>query len=297
MIITRLAGGLGNQLFQYAVARHLAEIHGAELKIDIQGLEDFKNHECPLWYHKYVLEPFNIHQSFASSEEVKTLTRRSIAYRLKNRMAGRKGVAARTHIIGKKHFVFEPGILELSDNVYLNGYWQSERYFLAIEDIIRSELSIKNSQEGRNKDLSEEIASCESVSLHIRWGYTVTDEEHMYANLYDSGYYERCIGRMAERVTNAHFFVFSDNPKWVRENFILPYTVTFVDHNGRDKGYEDMRLMSQCKHHIIANSSFSWWGAWLNPRRDKLVFAPKVWLTTEKWGIVEDLIPAGWHEV
>lgn len=307
MIITRIIGGLGNQLFQYAAARHLAEIHKTTLKLDITGLEDHRLHwynkyrlspyyKSPLWYHKYHLGNFNIQESFASPEEVKALTKRSIGYRLKNRMASRKAVSTPTHIIEKRDFVFDPQILDLPDNVYLSGYWQNEKYFVDIEDIIRREFTVKRVQEGKDKELAHQIVSCESVSIHARWGYEVTDKNRIYARCYDTDYYLRCVERMGKALTNPYFFVFSDNLEWVRENLRLTYPATFVEHNDKDRGYEDLRLMSQCKHNIIANSTFSWWGAWLNKNLDKIVLAPKKWLRS---GHIDtsDLIPDSWIQL
>jgi hypothetical protein len=308
MIVTRLVGGLGNQLFQYAVGRHLAKIHGTTLKLDVTGLEDYRPrwynkyrlssyYKSTLWYHKYALGNFNIQENFASPEEVKALTKRSIAYRLKNRMAGKKGVSAPTLIIEKRGFVFDPQILGLPDNVYLSGYWQNEKYFVDIEDIIRREFTIKRVQEGKDKELAHQIASCESVSLHVRWGYEVTDKDRLYARCYDTDYYLRCVERIGKTLTTPCFFIFSDNPEWARENLRLTYPFTFVEHNWRDKAHEDLRLMSQCRHHIIANSSLSWWGAWLNPNKDKIIFAPKAWFASTELFTVQDLIPGAWNKM
>jgi hypothetical protein len=109
----------------------------------------------------------------------------------------------------------------------------------------------------------------------------------------DVDYYDRCVKRLTERVKDPHFFVFSDDPQWSRDNLKLEYPAVYVDHNDMEHGHEDLRLMSQCKHNIIANSTFSWWGAWLNNNRDKVVFAPKKWFVRANKNS-DDIVPLNW---
>lgn len=291
MIITRLIGGLGNQLFQYAVALHLAEIHKTELKIDISEFETYKLHKYSLW-------PFNIQEHFASPEEVAAFTRKhGIMGHIMTRALGRPPKLATRHIKEKDSFYFDPEILNLPDGVYLDGYWPSGKYFADIEDIIRQEFTVNLPQTNKNKELAELIASCEGVSIHIRRGDFVSDprtsEIHGNCSL---DYYLRCIEIMSKCVKNPHFFGFSDEPGWARANLKLTYPTTIVDHNGVDKNYEDLRLMSQCKYNIIANSTFSWWGAWLNKNPDKIVIAPKKWRKSENHDR-KDLIPDKWIRI
>ena len=267
MIISKIIGGLGNQCFQYAAGRYLAEIHHAEFKIDIS---EFKNY-IP---HAFSLNHFNIVEKFATPEEI-----------------------AVSRYVKERHFHFDPEILHLPDGVYLHGYWQSEKYFTRISEMIRQELSVKSPLSGRDAEIAEEIVSGESVSVHIRRGDYVAKE---YTELFDPcnlEYYSASIKQLSRFVKRPHFFVFTDDKVWVRENFHLSYPITFVDHNGPDKNYEDMRLMSLCKHNIIANSSFSWWGAWLNKNPDKMVFAPKKWFNEIARNSSKDLIPDLWVKV
>ncbi len=265
MIIIRLIGGLGNQCFQYAVGRHLSEIHHSELKIDISEFESYK-------LHAYSLNHFNIKENFATPSEV----------------AGLKHLK-------EKHFHFDPEVLRLSDGIYLHGYWQSEKYFMGIAEIIRQELTVKTPLSGKNKEIAEQISSCVSVSVHIR---RVDYLPNTYAEqLFEPcslDYYLNAVKHIANIVGKPHFFVFTDDKTWVRENFRLPYPITFVDHNGADKNYEDMRLMSLCSHNVIANSSFSWWGTWLNKNSGKMVFAPNQWFTDKARSSPRDLIPDSW---
>ena len=267
MIIAKIIGGLGNQCFQYAAGRHLAEIHRTEFKMDISEFENY----IP---HAFSLNHFNIIEHYASAEEM-----------------------AELKYVKEKHFHFDPEILHLPDGIYLHGYWQCEKYFAGISEIIRHELSVKSPLSGRDAEMAEQIASCESVSAHIRRADYVTKT---YTELFDPcglDYYSASIEQLCRVVKKPHFFVFTDDKAWVRANFKLPYPITFVDHNGHDKNYEDMRLMSRCKHNIIANSTFSWWGAWLNKNPRKMVFAPKKWFTEIARSSSKDLIPDSWIKV
>ena len=290
MVVTKLIGGLGNQMFQYAAGRRLAHVLGVELKLDITGFE----HYPP---RKYYLENFNIKENFASLKEIRALTKRPIVERVLSRTLRRPPRTASTYIREKLSFHFDPDILSLPNGVYLDGYWQSEKYFADIAGIIRREFTVKTPQKERDKELAELTASCDSVSLHIRRGdYVSNARTNQILGTCDRDYYFRCVEYLAQPVKNPHLFVFSDDSEGARENLKLSYPMTLVDHNGADKNYEDLRLMSQCKHHIIANSTFSWWGAWLAQRRDKIVFAPKSWHTCEKFD-TSDLIPDKWTRI
>lgn len=286
MIIVRLIGGLGNQLFQYAVGRRLAHVLGTELKLDITGFETYKK-------RKYYLRPFNIQENFASSAEIAALVPKG---RLERALA-KRWQKKWPKYIQQRYFHFDPDILNLSDGVYLDGYWQSEKYFADIAGIIHREFTVKTPQTGKDKELAEITAATESVSLSIRRGdYVSSPDMNQFHGVCDLDYYSRCVEHITQTVKNPHFFIFGDDPQWARNNLKLPYPSTLVDHNGPDKGYEDLRLISQCKHNIIANSSFSWWGAWLNPRNEKIVIAPKQWFgeKVQDSRKMDDLLPATW---
>lgn len=294
MIIVRLIGGLGNQFFQYAVGRYLAEKHNTDLKIDILGFETYK-------LHKYSLFPFNIKEDVATAEEVSVFTQHKQGFinGVFTKLFCRSARSPSSHV-QEKHFHFDHEILNLSDNVYLDGYWQSEKYFIGIEDIIRREFTVKNRQNGKDKELAKIITSCEAVSLHIRRADYVSNAntQQIYGTC-GLDFYYRSIAKITQTVSNPHFFIFSDDPEWARNNLKLDYSTTLVDHNNADKNYEDLRLMSQCKHNIIANSSFSWWGAWLNNTPNKLVCAPRRWLkdTTAAGdynAFIDNLLPPEW---
>ena len=197
------------------------------------------------------------------------------------------------------YFRFDPEVLRrrFSGSVSVRGFWQSEKYFKDVAETIRRDFTIKIPQAGRNKELAALIKSCESVSLHIRRGdYISNPHTKQYHGICDLSYYYLCIEQVGKKVERPHFILFSDDPEWVRENLKVQYPMVLVDHNTTEYAYEDLRLISQCKHHIIANSTFSWWGAWLNSDTDKMVFAPRRWFGTKEQNDA-DLIPENWMRI
>ena len=268
MIIARLTEGLGNQLFQYAAARYLSYIQQTDLKIDVLYFEHYI-------LHKYSLHNFNIKASIASPEEVYTIDNE---YK-------------------EKAFNFDPDLANSPSDTLLKGYWQSEKYFSKIKDLIREDFQITFPLLGLNKMVADMIRSSNAVCLHIRRGDYVTNATtNKYHGVCDLNYYERCIQIISEKISNPHFFVFSDDPEWSMKNINTRHETTFVTHNNADTNFEDLRLMSLCKHNIIANSTFSWWGAWLNHHKDKIVLAPKNWFNEADSNTV-DLIPDNWQRI
>lgn len=286
MIITNLFGGLGNQMFQYAAGRRLAHVLAVELKLDVTWLGKSGS-------RAYSLGNFNVQENFASASEIAVVAPRG---RLGQALA-KKWPQKWPKYIQEKQFHFDPNVLNLPDGVYLKGYWQSEKYFLDIAGIIRREFTVKTPLSGKSKELAELIASKQSVSLHIRRGdYFATRKTKQVHGACDLDYYFRCVDYLKQLVKNAHFFIFSDDHEWAGVNLKQLYPATPVDCNRSDKDYEDLWLMSRCKHHIIANSTFSWWGAWLNPGKDKIILAPKQWFG-KKMQVsmkMDDLFPPTW---
>lgn len=286
-IIVRLTGGLGNQLFQYAAARRLAHVNDSPLKLD---LSHFGRNPG----RTYALAPFNIQASIASPGEVAWFNGREKIRRLKRFL---RSLDPRAHWqwVMQRSLYFDATILTLKGNVYLDGAWQSEKYFADLAPILRQELVVRSEPDETNRALSEQIHSVESVSLHIRRGdYATNPTTRRVHGLCSLEYYDSAVRWLAERVSQPQFFVFSDDPEWVQENLQLDYPTTVVRHNGPDKHYEDLRLMSQCRHHIIANSSFSWWGAWLSMHLNKIIIAPQQWLREFQYDI-HDIVPAAWQ--
>ena len=191
---------------------------------------------------------------------------------------------------------FRPEILTLRDDAYLDGYWQSEKYFSDIQDVIRKEFTVKNKPDPINESYLGEIKDCESVSVHVRRGDYVsnptTNQVHGFLGL---EYYQKAMNTMLEKIDTPHFFVFSDDPEWAEKNLTTDAPTTYVKHNGT-KNYEDMRLMNTCKHHIIANSSFSWWGAWLASNENKIVIGPSRWFRNKDYNDL-DRMPENWLRI
>ncbi len=268
MIISRLMGGLGNQMFQYAVGRQLAIIHNTAHLLDIS---DYRV------YHKrsYMLGHLNIREQLASPEDLNYLKQ----YGLR---------------VKEQFFHYDQSILKSPDNTYLDGYWQSYRYFAGIADILRSEFTPRQPLTGRNAELAHIIQSCEAVSVHVRRGDYIDDQTvHAFHGLCGLDYYQNCALEISRHIAKPHFFIFSDDPCWVANHLKISYPTTVVANNGPEQACEDLRLMAMCRYHIIANSTFGWWAAWLNNSPGKIVLAPARWFTDPSINTI-DLFPAEW---
>ena len=291
MIIVRINGGLGNQLFQYAAGRNLSERLGVELKLDVSG---FDNHEL----RDYGLNNFNIKEVTATKEEVKSLIVNNVRHPILAKLFPKSSKYGMSYIKEKPLFKYNKSYSRLTDNMMLEGYWQNEKYFKDIESIIRSDFSLKTPMVGKSSELEEDIKNSHSVAIHIRRGDYASDQKvKSQFGLCSLDYYKNAVQYIEKEVGgDLSFFIFSDDPQWAKDNLNLNHRATVVDHNGADKCFEDMTLMSLCKHQVIANSTFSWWGAWLNSNSEKVVIAPKNWFTTDKYD-TSDLIPKDWKKV
>jgi hypothetical protein len=290
MVVVRLLGGLGNQMFQYACGRAVAARAGSRLLLDTSDIAL----STPAVRRRHQLHVFNIKAKPVSSEVMERLfelPKNLYQWQEWIESGGKRPPMSR---LVERYFHFDPAILHAGDNVYLDGFFQSEKYFLDQVEIIRRDFTLRLGLEFRmNRDLLPQVEQCESVSIHVRRGDYASDKKtNQFHGLCPPEYYRRCLEHVAAQVRNPVFFLFSDEPDWVRENLHLSQPVTLVS-NGRLKDYEELRLMSLCRHHIIANSSFSWWGAWLDPRPDKIVCAPEHWFA-DKLINTSDLIPEGW---
>lgn len=190
---------------------------------------------------------------------------------------------------------FNPDIMTVGGNLWLHGYWQSERYFADFEEQIRCELSVRTQPSAKNEQLLAEIAGLPAVSLHIRRGDYVNNPQANAAHgICTLEYYRSAALLISERMPEEPiFYVFSDEPEWAKTNLDLPFEIRVMDHNDGDHNYEDLRLMAACRHHVIANSTFSWWGAWLNPSLEKIVIAPKQWFADPSLKN-PDILPPSW---
>ena len=267
MVISTLIGGLGNQMFQYAAGRALALRHGTVVRLDLGWLE---NPPAQLTPRRYELDCFRLEAELAS------------VYPRTTRERIRELLGRSPRVWREEMFRFDPRVLELPDNVRLIGYWVSERYFADHAAQIREDFRFRDPPDERNAALAEQIrGSPTAVSIHVRRGDYVADERSAaFHGVLPSDYYVAAARRIQRVVGKPTFYVFSDDLDWCRSNLALGAPTVHVDHN-QGRGWEDLRLMTLCAHHVIANSSFSWWGAWLGARPDKIVVAPKRWIAEE----------------
>ena len=287
MIVSRLIGGLGNQMFEYAAGRALAFRHRTELQLDTTQFDI-----DPL--RSYALQPFRIEASVLTREQSARLGLKAPAASKLGRLLERLGGAPRIPLVKEKRYEFDPQVLEAPPTCCLQGYWQSPKYFAAAEPQIRAELVVREPLGGENLAMSRLMGGCASVSLHVRRGdYVDNANTNRYHGVCGPEYYAAAEALLRERCGELRLFVFSDDPDWAQENLRFASPVTIVRHNGSQRDYEDLRLMSGCRHHVVANSTFSWWGAWLCPQADKIVVAPRNWFG-EAAHSSADLVPDAW---
>lgn len=283
MIIVKLTGGLGNQLFQYSTARSLSLKIATNFKLDLSEYTDENS------FRKYGLKYFNIIENIASAEEVDAFKKIGL-----EKVLEKLKPYYRRSVIKYRGYGFDKNILDLSDNHYLDGYWQSEKYFKQIEATIRAEATLKTPLTGNAGELLKRIESTDSVSIHVRHGDYLTNKISRIYELCDKEYYRRAIEKILEKIPSAEFFIFSDDPAWVKSNLPLPSYANLVSGNDLPE-HEELFLMAACKHNIIANSSFSWWGAWLNQNPDKIVIGPKVWFKFSQDD--QGIMPESWLRI
>lgn len=291
MIITNLVGGLGNQMFQYACGRACALDTGLPLAVSSDMFRNYALHQGLELTRVFALEADEA--SPAQMRHFLGWQRPVLLRRLLGRPLAR--VFTRPGFVAEPHFHFWPGLREAaSGGAYLQGYWQCERYFARHEARLRQDLRFRSPAHGLNAEFAARIGHCDAVSLHVRRGDYVSNAktQAIHGSL-PQQYYERALHHVLERVPRATVFAFSDDPQWVAENLLPQHPgLIIVNHNCGADSYNDMRLMALCRHHIIANSSFSWWGAWLNARPDKIVVAPQQWFSTDRNS--SDLVPPHW---
>jgi len=284
MIIINLKGGLGNQMFQYALGRKMSLKNEDELKLDVYGLE-VANKVGDI-YRPFDLGEFNIQNIHASAEEIKKLKYPlGIFSKLMRRF--------RFKVLKKTHGGWEPEILEQTEDMYLDGFWQSPKYFEDIREEILKDFSLKSPLSPNFLSWTSKIQETNSVALHVRRSdYASNPRVLKEFGVCSANYYSTAITYLKKHTNSASFFIFSDDIEWVKKNLTLPDNSIFVS----DKTLtttEELILMSKCSHNIIANSSFSWWSAWLNTNERKIVIAPIPWFNTKKH-IYKDLIPDLW---
>jgi hypothetical protein len=281
MIIVKIIGGLGNQLFQYATGRAVANFHGLKLKLDIAEFETYKLH------NGYRLDHFDIDAEVASKEEIMEL--KGAHFFLLTRLR-RAGLFKRnTYFIEKKSSHFDSRIFA-NRNIYLDGYWQNELYFKDIRNLLVKELKPEDIMKNCDQSYLKRIRCDNAVSIHVRRGDYLQIKG---IGVLGIDYYKAAIDYIKTYVQKPNFFVFSDDLIWCKNSFDFLENCTFVENSGSE--IFDMMLMSECNHNIIANSSFSWWAAWLNDAHDKIVVAPNGWRLDDPGS--ENIISSDWVRI
>ena len=295
MIVGNIHGGLGNQMFQYACARALSLELGLPLKFTIDFLNANNSH------NGFELErAFSLKLDIADKMELAGLISWWCKAPAVRRDLGKFPFSSLTghNFIGEPHFRYWPALHEHARHGgYLQGNWQSERYFIGYAASIRAEFKFREELLGVNRCMAHKMNEVVSISVHVRRGdYINNSNAHAVHGTCSLEYYHKAIDTLLQRCPGARLFAFSDDAQWVSQVLQPDYpNMEIVAHNKGLDSYNDMHLMSMCRHHVIANSTFSWWGAWLNHRQDKIVIAPKRWFAN---GIdTQDLIPKEWGQI
>ena len=268
MVIVRLIGGLGNQMFQYACGRRLSIVLHTPLALDLEWLNTSRN----LPHEVYGLAPFTLCPDLT----------------LLPRGPSRKSRRS-AQVLTERSFAVDRRVLTATGHIYLDGYWQNEAYFADVADQIRKELAPLHPLAAAPMSLAELVADEGSVSLHVR--------RTAYPNSLPPAYYQDAVAEMRRHFDDPRFCVFSDELDWARRELRLPSESVFVDVLDPSQPWLDLVAMSHCRHHIIANSTFSWWGAWLDPRPEKIVLAPRFWFLTNRHHQDDFSLPSAWRRV
>lgn len=292
MHIVKVSGGLGNQMFQYAFSEELRRRTGRAVALDTNGYETYGLH------NGYELERvFGVKAVYASLADVDALSTRPLGIVRRFR---RKYFPKNSHLIDR-YFGFYEKVFEREGDTYFDGYWQSEKYFSSVADIARRAFSFGSGLGDRNEELLASLAR-PCVSVHVRRGDYLKSANQAVCG---KDYYVRAIVAALSAGDANSLLFFSDDVDWCREHLSdAAIPSVYVDWNRGKDSWRDMAIMARCDHNIIANSSFSWWGAWLNPNPNKRVYAPAVWnrrqiATKDRYYSFrfDDIVPANWIKV
>lgn len=276
MITARLHGRLGNQMFQYAAARALADRCGSDVALDRRTALERGEGVLTRVFELELVDPDPLPPARRAAP---------LSYAMW-RVAGRRPTFRRERGLG-----FNPAFETWGDGSYLHGYFQSERYFQSSAARIREDFAFPHFSSAQNAEMAARVMDETSISLHVRRGDYLAQRAHP---LCDQAYYDAALAQVLDGLQgNPTVFVFSDEPDWARDNLQVPVEKVVIDFNGPDQDFEDMRLMSLCRHNVIANSSFSWWAAWLNRSPAKRVAAPLLWFGDPKLSN-PDILPSDW---
>lgn len=283
MIITRLHGRLGNQMFQYAAGRALAVRAGVPLALDSRGAILRGEGVLTRVFDLELADPVHL-PPLKQTNPLRYAIWRGI---------GQK-VGAKPYFRRERGLGYNPAFEDWGDNSYLHGYWQSQKYFQNSAERIRSDFTFPAFSNQQNAEMAARIAESTAISLHVRRGDYLTFAAHV---LCDQAYYDAALAKVLDGLQGDPIvYVFSDDPQWAKDNLSLPCEKVVVDFNGPETDFEDMRLMSLCQHNIIGNSSFSWWAAWLNQTPGRRVAGPAKWFGDPKLSN-PDIFPHDWLRI
>lgn len=292
MVVIKLQGGLGNQMFQYAAAKSLAVRLKADVFLDLSWFSNIPATDTKRWYE---LDYFALEKNTIDINK----------YTVISKGLGRATKAKRYVMAKNKKNIlwsfdspdqkYHKEYTKLKGNIYLEGWFTSEKYFKDIREELLKEFIFTIEANEKSKNLLSEIEKTSSVSLHVRRGdYLKNKNAKKWHGVKGNDYYRTAIEIMNTRIKNPVYFVFSDDIQWCKKNIITSKKIYFVDHN--KYGAEDLMLMCECKNNIITNSTFSWWGAWLNRNNKKIVIAPEAWLNDSSVD-TSDVLPKEWIKI
>jgi hypothetical protein len=294
MIVVQIMGGLGNQMFQYAFGRALEEELKTKVKYDLTFFSD-QNPDGDVSIRNFELEGFNLCVTPASTSEINHYKSYGENPFLRKLYKLQRKFISSGEFFRETSLSYFDKIKEKNRDVYYSGYWLSYRYFDNIREVLLNEF--------KPRDLSQidipvlkRIKSTNSVSVHFRRGDYLSKSVSDVLITTPLDYYYKAFDLIDKKVPDPYYFIFSDEPEWVKQNLKLNKPYEIVYENQGKKSYIDMLLMSHCKNNIIANSSFSWWGAWLNSYKDKLLIAPEKWYKDPSFN-TKDLLPDSWIKI
>jgi Glycosyl transferase family 11 len=292
MVVAKLMGRLGNQMFQYATARSAAARVDTSVKLDTSWIDYYRGRSGPNW--PYELDRFPLDVEVGHIRKYARLPAHRRLQRALQRILPRRRPLLRV-IREDSSYAFVPEVLTAGNDVYLDGFWQCEDYFSDSEGLVRSEFAFQAPLSESGNELARQIEVGTSVSLHVRRGdYLRVRSLHAL----DREYYVRALQLLADELGDYQVVVFSDDLEWCKAHLKLERPTVFVEREHvTGSALEDMHLMSLCDHHVIANSSFSWWGAWLDPRPDKIVVAPKCWFRDPDLEAGDQRVPPSWIRI
>ena len=275
MIIVKLKGGLGNQMFQYAFGKSVAQLLNQHLYLDLSFFED-QEKRAGHTPRNYELGILNIHARILEKKELEKL---GDSFDLKGKIKCAINTKFGTFKIKERNSLIKISRLSKFRSYYFDGYFQNEKYFNQLSHKLKKDFFPKTPFDQKTNDWIEKINAHNSISIHIRRGDYINDSiTNAHHGTCDEAYYHKAIALISSKVENPHFYIFTDDPTWVSDHFKSGHPQTIVKDHQNNNDFLDIVLMSNCKHHIIANSSFSWWGAWLGKNDQKMVVAPKNWL-------------------